>query len=46
MKTDLSAQYAISTTWPLALGGIIMLAVASYLLFGGKALHALVMREK
>jgi uncharacterized membrane protein HdeD (DUF308 family) len=36
----------LSTTWPMALSGILMLAVGAYLLFAGRAVHNLVMKEE
>ncbi len=46
IKTNVSAQLAFNTSWPIALGGAITLVVAAYFLFGGLAVHRIIMKEK
>lgn len=44
-RTDVGTRMAFYTTWPGSLGGVILLAFAAYLLFGGRAPHAVLMKE-
>jgi hypothetical protein len=44
-KTDIAVQYEISSTWPIALGALILLSIACYLLLAGRAIHKMLMKE-